>query len=404
MNELSGLLPAYLAGTLDEPTTQAVRSALQESPELQADLRFWTKMKELVVAEARREAAGHLSADVVLDYIEGRILNNAVIEAHLSACEECREDVDVLRSTYEEPLTTSPAGRKPGLMETLLLFFAPPRLGYTLAFLTLLAIASTLTLTILTNRPPEWKRHLVDANRNAANGNVVEAGALYERALSGSSINTQRDGEAVAGIMDSLAIIRLRQGRFGEADSLLRRSFAVREANHLGRTLQAAWSLEELGNLSKLAANDPESERLYRRADAIREEVARNDPGSGLDRYLRNIAVVQLFPRISSRGELIPSVTLDDSSTHLSFLIRLRGNRQTDVPYFPTLTTPAGHKTSLPDTLFVDPLHPEERTVRLTLSRRFFEVGSGKYRIGLQEESGAEEVYEVSISTGATHH
>jgi hypothetical protein len=180
----------------------------------------------------------------------------------------------------------------------------------------------------------------------------------------------------------------------------------MKQAGGLGETWGTAWVLEQIGTLEKIAGNVLESESFYRRADSIREVLAERHPDDqNLQHYRRNVALVRLVPQIGFRGPETPPfplITFDDQTTHMEFQIVLRRNRDLSASYLPTLTTPSRLAIPLPDTLSVDPLHPSERTLRLTLSRRFFDEGKGTYRIGIRKldsrQEAVEDVYFFQIS------
>lgn len=397
-NSYSGEIPAYLAGSLDEKRADEVRDAIRQSQELQEDLRFWMKMRSLVKAEALYETAGHLPKEAIVDFVENRTLNPATIDAHLAACPACREDLDTIRGTYP----AASVKQRRSLLQTILeLFLNPPRIGYTLAALTIIAILATLARISFVNQPPQWKQLRAEGERLSEQGNDDLAADFYREALGAATIRTRDDAEGVATILDSLAVIHLRADNPSEAELFLRRSLAIREESRLDRTLHAAWTLDRLGDIMKSTAHEAEAEALYRRADRVRENLARDYPeDTNLQGYLPNVAQISIAPQIGVRGPgstRIPTIDLDDQTTHLRFHIRLRSNRNPEAAFIPNLSTPSRKTIPLPDTLFADPLHPQERTVMLTLSRRFFSEGEGMYRIGIREmsrqEAGIEDVY-----------
>ncbi len=387
-NNPAGDIPAFLAGTLDEAGKLRLNEALAESGELRNELELWKKMRALVRNEEARQAAGHLSPETILGFVEGTIRETADIEKHILSCSECREDIELIRPTYSLH-ARQVSGQQHGFRDTLLAFFTMPRIGYALGVLAAAVILISGIVYYISDKIPEWKQLQAEADAEAERGMYDTAKQLYQRALELTGSPAAANAGEISAILDSLAGINRRNGEYEDARKLLRQSLALKESSGLEETWSSAWVIEQLGSLEKLAGNELSAESLFRRADAIREDLAHANPGDpSLQRYRRTVALIRLVPQIGFRGPEtppFPSVDFDDATTHAEFLIVLRRNRDISASYIPSLTTPARQVLPIPDTLSVDPLHPSERTLRLTLSKRFFEGGKGTYRIGIKK-------------------
>ena len=340
--------------------------------------------------DALREQAGHLSPETIVDFVEGTTRNRPSVERHLASCSECREDVETLRRLSPMPAPT-PVG--PSLIDRLAGFFTIPRLGYALAIVAVVILLVNVIDNYLGSRTPEWRQLQAEADTYMEQGNDEAALELYQRALEVIQEPGTSETADVSEILDSLATINRRSGNSAEARRLLEQSLALKQPAGLTDTWAGAWVLDQLGTIEKLAGDPLSSEAYYRRADAIREGLAGSNPDPSLQRYRRNVALIRLVPQTGFRGPETPPfplVSLDEQTTHAEFLIVLRRNRNITARYLPTLTTPSRLALPLPDTLSVDPLHPSERTLRLTLSRRFFDEGKGTYRIGVRNLTGGD--------------
>ena len=384
-------IPAYLAGTLSDPEKADLERELAASPELRAELALWKRMRMLARLDAWREQAGHVSPETIVEFVEGTTRNRASVERHLASCSECREDVETLRRISPMPAPT-PVG--PSLIDRLAGFFTIPRLGYALAIVAVVILLVNVIDNYLGSRTPEWRQLRAEADTYMEQGNDEAALELYQRALEVTQETGTSETAEVSEIFDSLATINRRSGNSAEARRLLEQSLALKQSAGLTDTWAGAWVLDQLGTIEKLAGDPLSSEAYYRRADAIREGLAGSNPDDPiLQRYRRNVALIRLVPQIGFRGPETPPfplVSLDEQTTHAEFLIVLRRNRDITARYLPTLTTPSRIALPLPDTLSVDPLHPSERTLRLTLSKRFFDEGKGTYRIGVRNLTGGD--------------
>jgi len=394
-NNPSEDIPAFLSGTLDEEGTARLRKALAESAELRDELEFWKKMRAVVRIDAAREAAGHLSPSVILEYIEGTLRQTAETETHLRSCDECQEIVESLRLTYSHR-EEKHSLRTPSALEALLVYFTMPRVSYALGILAVAIVIASGIAYFLGGRTPEWRQLQAQGDLKVEQGSRDAAKILYERALESASPVEPAEAGEISAILDSLASIHRLNGEHAEARTLLEQSLAAKESGGLGGTWSYAWVLEQLGSLDRLAGNDLSAESQFREADAIREELAKANPGDqSLQRYRRNVALIRLVPQIGFRGPEtphFPTVDFDSETTHAEFLIVLRKNRALTGSYVPSLTTPGRRVLQIPDTLLVDPLHPSERTLRLTLSKRFFEEGKGTYRVGIRKLAESESI------------
>ena len=399
-NNPAGDIPAFLAGTLDEAGSQRLKKALAESAELRHELDLWKKMRALVKVDAARQAAGHLSPEAIIDLVEGRIRETGEIGKHLLTCDDCREDVETIRLTYSVRKSNVPEAR-PSIIDTVLEYFTMPRIGYALGIVAAVIVVASGIVYYMSNRIPEWKQLQADADSKAEQGMFDAAKDIYQRALESADPLAGENAGDISAIVDSLASISSRNGDYAEARRLLGQSLTLKKTGGLEGTWSSAWVFEQLGNLERITGNDLSAESLFSRADEIREELAKASPeDQSLQRYRRNVALIRLVPQIGFRGPEtppFPSVDFDDVTTHVEFLIVLRRNRDISASYIPALTTPTRQVLPIPDTLSVDPLHPAERTLRLTLSERFFEEGKGTYRIGIRKlaDSGTsfEDVY-----------
>jgi hypothetical protein len=108
------LLPFYAAGTLDDAESKAVEAALQSQPELESDLAFWRRAASALGRSHDALAAGHPTAEHLVDYADGRLTQEpkvqSMIEAHLKGCIDCRSHMELAKQTAAES-SSDPANR-----------------------------------------------------------------------------------------------------------------------------------------------------------------------------------------------------------------------------------------------------------------------------------------------------
>jgi anti-sigma factor RsiW len=106
-DDISQLLPFYVAGTLAAAERAAVEKALAESPALADEVAFWRGAAAATRARGTYEARGHLPADLLVALaeepktIERQQLR--FLERHLEICSECRGDYDRVRASLAMP-------------------------------------------------------------------------------------------------------------------------------------------------------------------------------------------------------------------------------------------------------------------------------------------------------------
>jgi hypothetical protein len=159
--------------------------------------------------------------------------------------------------------------------------------------------------------------------------------------------------------------------------------------------------LEQLGLIEKAGGDFAAAEILQRRADEIRELLAESHPDDpNLSVYKRKPRFLALVPQGSYRDQeksKLPGLTLDKQTTHVSMVITLRQPRPANTRFLPILHTPLNLTLPVPDTLSLDPADPSGKIIQLTLSKRYFEPGTGRYRLVLSE-FGAGGMEEISHS------
>jgi len=104
-------------------------------------------------------------------------------------------------------------------------------------------------------------------------GKYSEAEVLLKRALAIKEQAFGKDNPNVAGTLNNLALVYSSQAKYGEAEGLFKRALAIRE-KALGESDPAlALSLDNLGSVYLSQAKYGEAESFYKRALAIREKA-----------------------------------------------------------------------------------------------------------------------------------
>ncbi|MFC4908019.1 tetratricopeptide repeat protein [Actinomadura gamaensis] len=155
-----------------------------------------------------------------------------------------------------------------------------------------------------------------------AEGELDAAGAVYRDVLDMAGLSDTQRADALHG----LGLVARLQGRYAEAEGLLRRGIAVAE-DGLGRDApETAYLLNELAVLFKYAGRFDEAEALYRRALAALERADDPDPADlaglchnlgGLEHARGDYARAAGYARrsvelrVRARGEDHPDVAAD---------------------------------------------------------------------------------------------
>lgn len=103
IEEVRELLAFYVTGKLSREEKEAVETALAESPALKEELQQWRHLRQAVLMEAAAADAGHPTSEEMVLYAEKQGLDSQkrlTIVKHIQNCAECREVLEVLRSTY----------------------------------------------------------------------------------------------------------------------------------------------------------------------------------------------------------------------------------------------------------------------------------------------------------------
>lgn len=132
-DDIRTLLPFYAAGTLESDEAAEVEAALKDSEDLRNELRFWERTRNAVLAQNAHAAAGHLSAQHIVDFAEGIVERKewAIVEHHLQSCEQCADEYRLVRTSLvaPAPVQVSFVGRLFGAVKSLRLAYAIPVLA-----------------------------------------------------------------------------------------------------------------------------------------------------------------------------------------------------------------------------------------------------------------------------------
>jgi len=92
-----GLLPLYVAGSLDRDEADAIAAHLERCPECRAEADALASMRNSLLL---RDGSGHVGSEELVSYEEGEMarepLRRRRVERHLAVCDDCRADLGAL--------------------------------------------------------------------------------------------------------------------------------------------------------------------------------------------------------------------------------------------------------------------------------------------------------------------
>jgi len=134
------LIPLLVQGKLEPDTEEKVNKLIEKFPQLQAEYQFWQGVYSIRSDMARLDFSDHPSPEMLDRFAQGKInefsAEYSQIASHLSDCQTCTSEVELLRQAAvlvpeDEPLTTET--REGGLLRKLLDWFASPRKVFAVA-------------------------------------------------------------------------------------------------------------------------------------------------------------------------------------------------------------------------------------------------------------------------------
>lgn len=143
--EIKKLIPFYIAGTLDAEEYQEVEDAIQNFSELQTEVEFWKRALKAIHWQTLQQSAGHLTREQIVQSAEGNRLQDFSVENHLQTCTQCREVIEIIRSTYS-PIETKQTGSDEKSLSFQSSFHMRMRYVYATAAIFLVAFLSILLM------------------------------------------------------------------------------------------------------------------------------------------------------------------------------------------------------------------------------------------------------------------
>lgn len=384
-SDLEKLIPFYLSGKLPPDENHEVGEGLKTSGTLREDLHFWSRVKSIFQVQRKFDRAGHLPPEQVVDYAEGIIVDRRLlkqIEAHLRECSHCRDDLAILKETYEhhEPIR----GASPSFIDMLVSHLASYRFRYAIPVAAVIVVLVIVGL-LFTTRQQEWQRLKVTGDQHLRQMRYADAKDAYERSLSALVLEQDRMPTDLAAVVESLAVVHVRVGDTEGARGFFERLLAIREENPGKDSSDLLRVLDQLAGLYDRQGQFLEAERNYRKAGQVRDLIAERSAGIS---PARRKTILALAPQIAFRG---PEGERDLPKLHIQhgdveMRISLGRSAVASARYTFSIRTPSGIVLPALDTLLIRAESTSDwDTVSVVLSERYFQDQSGIYRLKVTE-------------------
>jgi len=407
LTDLEKLIPFYLSGKLPPDENHEVAEGLKTSGTLREDLHFWNRVKSIFRIQREFYRAGHLPPEQVVDYAEGAIADRRLlkqVEAHLMECSHCRDDLSILKETYEHHAPVRGASRS--FIDMLVSHLPSFRFRYAIPVAAVIVVLVIVSL-LFTTRQPEWQRLKLTGDQHLREMRYADAKVAYERSLSALSLEQDRMPADLAAVVESLAVVHVKAGDTEGARSFFERLLAIREENSGRDSSDLLRVLDQLAVLLDRQGQFLEAERNYRKAGQVRDLLAERSAG----RFpARTKTFLALAPQIAFRGPEaerdLPKLYIQQGDVEMR--ISLGRSVVPSARYTFSVRTPSGRVLPALDTLLILPaslrLAPKgpsidesgpdgERaesagsldSLSVVLSERYFRDQSGIYRLKVTE-------------------